>query len=83
MHDLLFAEPDPDPVELAERLGLDVARFADELGSGAHAERVRSDRARGEADGVTGTPAFFVGGERHRGFYDVEALVDALLDAGA
>ncbi|HEX2087212.1 MAG TPA: DsbA family protein [Solirubrobacteraceae bacterium] len=83
MHDLLFAERDPDPVALAARLGLDVARFQDELRSGAHAARVAGDRASGEAAGVTGTPAFFVAGERHRGFYDVEALVDALEEAGA
>ena len=83
MHDLLFAERDPDPVALAVRLGLDVARFEEELRAGVHAERVAADRARGEAAGVTGTPAFFVAGERHRGFYDVEALIDALEDAGA
>jgi formate-nitrite transporter family protein len=83
MHDLLFTEKDPDPVALAERLGLDVARFEEELRSGVHAARVAEDRARGEASGVTGTPAFFVAGERHKGFYDVEALIDALEDAGA
>ena len=83
MHDLLFAEPDPEPVALAARLGLDVARFEAELRSGAPAERVAADRAEGEARGVSGTPAFFVAGERHRGFYDVEGLVDALEDAGA
>ena len=83
MHDLLFAEKHPEPRELAERLGLDLARFDEELASGAPAQRVADDRARGEAAGVSGTPAFFVGGERHRGFYDVEALVDALEDAGA
>jgi protein-disulfide isomerase len=83
MHDLLFAERDPDPVALAERLALDVARFEEELRSGAHAARVAEDRAKGQAAGVTGTPAFFVAGERHRGFYDVEGLVDALVDAGA
>ena len=83
MHDLLFAETEPEPVALAQRLGLDVARFEEELRSGTHAAAVAEDRARGEADGVTGTPAFFVGGERHRGFYDVESLIDALEDAGA
>ena len=83
MHDLLFAERDPDPVALARQLGLDVERLEEELRTGAHAARVMEDRARGEAAGVTGTPAFFVAGERHRGFYDVEGLVDALEDAGA
>ena len=82
MHDLLFAEPDPDPLDLAGRLGLDLERFARELREGTHAAAVAADRAEGEARGVTGTPAFFVAGERHRGFYDVEGLIDALEDAG-
>jgi hypothetical protein len=81
MHDALFAEQDPEPVELAERLGLDVERFGRELRDGTHAAAVAADRAEGEERGVSGTPAFFVAGERHRGFYDVEALIDALEDA--
>jgi protein-disulfide isomerase len=81
MHDLLFAEKDPEPLALAARLGLDLGRF--EADMDAAAARVAEDRAGGEASGVTGTPAFFVAGERHKGFYDVEALVDALEDAGA
>ena len=83
MHDLLFAERDPDPVVLAARLGLDVARFEEELRGGVYGAAVAEDRASGEAAGVSGTPAFFIAGERHKGFYDVEALVDALEDAGA
>jgi Na+:H+ antiporter, NhaA family len=83
MHDLLLAERDPEPADLAARLGLDVARFEEELRSGVHAASVAEDRAEGEARGVSGTPAFFVAGERHRGFYDVEGLIDALEDAGA
>ncbi|HEV3002720.1 MAG TPA: thioredoxin domain-containing protein [Solirubrobacteraceae bacterium] len=82
MHDLLYAAGgDPDPAELAAQLGLDAERF--ERDRAAAAARVAEDRASGEASGVTGTPAFFVAGERHRGFYDVESLVDALEDAGA
>ena len=86
MHDALFAaDPkaleDDDVVRLAREIGLDVARFEEELRSGAHAAAVAEDRSAGEAAGVQGTPAFFVGGVRHTGFYDVEALVDALEDA--
>ena len=83
MHDALFAERDPEPSALASSLGLVVARFESELRSGAYAARVAEDRAGGEASGVGGTPTFFVAGERHRGFYDVETLVDALEEAGA
>jgi protein-disulfide isomerase len=39
---------------------------------------VRADRAAGEAAGVTGTPGFFVDGQRYSGFHDAETLIDAL-----
>jgi formate-nitrite transporter family protein len=87
MHDLLFAHQreaeDADLVRYGGQLGLDVARFEADLASGRMLEPVRADRAAGEELGVTGTPAFFVAGERYNGFYDVESLVDALEDAGA
>jgi protein-disulfide isomerase len=86
MHDALFAAEkdalaDEDLVRYAESIGLDAERFRADID--ACAQRVAEDRASGEASGVTGTPAFFVAGERHKGFYDVESLVDALEDAGA
>ena len=87
MHDALFAHQDAlendDLVRYAGEIGLDVERFADELRSGRYAEAVAAERAEGEAAGVTGTPAFFIAGERYRGFYDAETLLDALVDAGA
>jgi len=87
LHDLLFerqdALEDDDLVGYARELGLDAERFARDLRSGRFAAAVAEDRAAGEVAGVTGTPAFFVAGQRHRGFHDVEALVDALEDAGA
>jgi protein-disulfide isomerase len=82
MHDLLFenqARLDHDDlVGYAGRLGLDVERFDRELRDGVHADKVRADRAAGEAAGVTGTPAFFIDGERYRGSYEAETLIDAL-----
>ena len=87
MHDALFAHQDAleddDLIRYAQEIGLDAQRFADELRSGRHAEAVAADRAEGEKVGVTGTPTFFIAGERYRGFYDAETLADALLDAGA
>jgi protein-disulfide isomerase len=86
MHDALFAAPEDalseeDLVRYAEDLGLDIERFGYDLHRAE--EQVEEDRASAAASGVQSTPAFFVAGERHRGFYDVEALVDALEDAGA
>ena len=87
MHDLLFdrqkASEDADLVRFAGELGLDVARFEADLASGAMLAPVREDREAGVALGVSGTPAFFIAGERYHGFYDVESLVDALEDVGA
>lgn len=82
MHDRLFDHQDQlDPVGLfahAAALGLDVERFSRELGSRAHARRVRADAGSAQASGATGTPTFFVNGRRQVGRYDEEALAAAL-----
>ena len=87
MHDALFAHQraleDDDLIGYARELGLDADRFAEDLRSGRFAAAVAEDREAGVAAGVTGTPTFFIDGVRHKGFYDVEALIDALEDAGA
>jgi protein-disulfide isomerase len=87
MHDLLYAHQgdleEDDLVGYAGELGLDAARFAEDLRSGRLAPILAADLADGLQRGVTGTPAFFIDGQRHNGFYDVEGLVDALEDAGA
>ena len=86
-HDALFAHQDAleddDLRRYAAELGLDAERFAADLGSPAVAERVRADAEAGAAAGVSGTPAFFLDGERYTGFYDQEALLDAIEDAAA
>jgi Na+:H+ antiporter, NhaA family len=82
MHDRLFANQDQlDPAELldhATALGLDLVRFARELGTGAHGARVRADVASAQASGAEGTPTFFVNGRRLIGRYDEDALAEAL-----
>ena len=87
MHDLLYghqkALEDADLVGYAGELGLDVERFTGDLRSGRFAPLVEADRAEGLQRRITGTPAFYIDGARHHGFYDVEGLVDALEDAGA
>ena len=84
MHDRLFAHQDRlDPVDLyghAAALGLDLERFSGDLGTRAHAARVRADVASAHASGAEGTPTFFVNGVRHVGRYDEEALAAALSD---
>jgi protein-disulfide isomerase len=58
----------------AGELGLDLTRFRADVASDAVAERVRSDAADGAALGVTGTPTFFVNGEKYTGQPSYEAL---------
>ncbi|HYO37591.1 MAG TPA: Na+/H+ antiporter NhaA, partial [Geodermatophilus sp.] len=85
MHDRLFADQDrltPDALlERAAAIGLDVSRFARDLGSGRYARRVQEDVDSAEASGVAGTPTFFVGGRRHTGPYDADTLAAELLAA--
>jgi protein-disulfide isomerase len=82
MHGLLFERQDRlatrDLLGYAATLGLDVARFAAELGSRVHAPRVREDFMSGVRSGVNGTPTFFVNGRRHNGGWDFASLLAAL-----
>jgi len=87
MHDVLFehqdALDDRHLVGYARALGLDVARFEDEMATHIHAPRVREDFQSGVLSGVNGTPTFFINGVRHDGGSDLETLLAALQEAGA
>lgn len=82
MHDRLFEhqrELDDDALARhAEAVGLDLDRFGAEMAARVHLDRVRADRAAGEALGIQGTPGFAIDGERYTGFYDLESLLDVL-----
>jgi protein-disulfide isomerase len=67
----------------AERLGLDLERFDEDLRSRAHAARIEEDVDSADLSGVTGTPTFFVNGRRHEGAYDIETLSSAVRAARA
>jgi protein-disulfide isomerase len=82
MHGALFGcqgELDPDALhEVAEGLGLEVRRFETDLERGIHRERVLADVARAHADGASGTPTFFINGERYHGDSDAASLGAAI-----
>jgi Na+/H+ antiporter NhaA len=82
MHDLLFDHQDAltvrDLLGYAGALGLDTERFFSDLSSHAGAERVRQDTDSADLSGVSGTPTFFVNGQRHYGAYDIESLTNAV-----
>lgn len=66
-HDMLFeAQSQPDGLErvnlyvLADKLGLDMARFKAALDNHTHQAKVQADAAAGNTVGITGTPAFLI-----------------------
>jgi protein-disulfide isomerase len=63
----------------AEALGLDTARFVDDLDTGAYASRRIQDRRQGTALGVVGVPASFVNGLYVPGYAD-EATWHGIVD---
>ena len=78
MHDLLLAHQDElegkDLLRYAGQLGLDTERFHDELKASAHQNRVAQDVESADLSGVSGTPTFFVNGQRHYGAFDLDTL---------
>ena len=78
MHDLLLSHQDhlraPELSRYASELGLDVARFERDLRTRAFRTRVEDDVLSADLSGVSGTPTFFINGQRHYGAYDFETL---------
>lgn len=74
-------------VEVATGVGLDPDRFRSDLGDPVLIERVREEAAVGQSLGITGTPAFIVGGRPIIGAQPLEAFVElieqAATEAGA
>jgi protein-disulfide isomerase len=85
MHDMLFENQDAleteDLIGYAEALGLDDARFVEDLETHAHLEKVKSDFRSGVRSGVNGTPTFFIEGARFDGSWDPDTLTAALQKA--
>jgi len=87
MHDLLLDHQDalrlPDLLRYAEKIGLDLERFRDDLRRHTGAPRIAEDVDSADLSGVSGTPSFFVNGRRHHGAYDVDTLTKAVKAAKA
>jgi len=84
MHDLLYehqdALGDESLVAYGRALGLPEETLRDASG-GRYAGRVREDFMSGVRSGVNGTPTFFINGRRHDGSWELDSLMDALLEA--
>jgi Na+/H+ antiporter NhaA len=87
MHDLLLDNQDAlapgDLFGYAGRLGLDIDRFRDDLQRHVHANRIAQDVESADLSGVSGTPTFFVNGQRHYGAFDLNSLKTAVKTARA
>ncbi len=87
MHDLLLEHQDAlDPRDLmgyAEQLGLDTERFSNDLRQHEGGAQIAEDVDSADISGVSGTPTFFINGQRHYGAYDIETLSKAVVTAGA
>jgi protein-disulfide isomerase len=82
MHDLLLRHQNAltrdDLLRYAKRLDLDAARFGNDLDVGAHTTRIAQDVESADLSGVSGTPTFFINGQRHYGAYDIDTLTSAI-----
>ncbi|KYF71172.1 disulfide bond formation protein DsbA [Sorangium cellulosum] len=82
MHDTLFEHQDAlgleDLVGYATDLGLDTERFADELASHAHLDKVKAEVRSGVRSGVNGTPTFFIDEVRFDDSWDADTLTATL-----
>lgn len=78
MHQLLFdnqRQIDRTQIEqFARQLGLNTARFDQDMQSDEVSSRLAADRREGMEAGVTGTPAIFINGERYTGRYSGRAM---------
>jgi Na+/H+ antiporter NhaA len=82
MHDLLLDHQDAlrpmDLVSYAEQIGLDRDRFAADLRRHTGRGRVAEDVDSADLSSVSGTPTFFINGQRHYGAYDIATLSAAV-----
>jgi Na+/H+ antiporter NhaA len=82
MHDYLLDHQDQlkpnDLLRYASELGLDVDQFHEDLKQHTHRTRVAQDVESADISGATGTPTFFINGQRHYGAYDQESLKAAI-----
>jgi protein-disulfide isomerase len=83
-HDLLYASPGGPAIDdldrLAIKLGLELYQFRRDVDAGRFATRVTRDADAAHAIGVSGTPTFFLNGERlaASGHASVDALRSAV-----
>ena len=68
---------------VADELGLDVARFREDMASSEAMSAVQADIDEGVSLGITGTPAFLINGQLIVGAQPTEVFVDVIEQAAA
>jgi Na+/H+ antiporter NhaA len=85
MHDLLLQHQNrlelSDLSAYAGQLDLDADQFAGDLAEHVHAARVAQDVESADVSGASGTPTFFINGQRHDGAFGLATLTDAVKTA--
>jgi protein-disulfide isomerase len=82
MHDVLLDNQAdlsvPALVQNAADLDLDVELFSEDLRRRVWAGRIAEDVDSADLSGVSGTPTFFINGQRHHGAFDIDTLTGAV-----
>jgi protein-disulfide isomerase len=87
MHDKLFANQgalQPDTFnQYAQELGLDVAKFEQDMASPEVQQQISDDMQLAQQSGVTGTPSLYLNGKKvyNRSLDGIKQMVDAALQA--
>jgi protein-disulfide isomerase len=83
MHDILFAHQQALGtdylVEYADRIGLDISQFLQDISSQLHIDRINKDIESGLQSGVTIAPALFINGIRYRDLWSINRLMAAIV----
>jgi protein-disulfide isomerase len=86
MHEMLFmhqqALQNGYLVEYANRLGLDLSRFLQDLSRRVYVDRIIADIQSGHQSGVKAAPALFINGVRYRDRWMTEQLIATITAAG-
>jgi protein-disulfide isomerase len=79
MYDLLFNNQlhlsESYLLEYAEDIGLNIPLFEKDIQSEALSLKIEADYEGGIRSGVTGTPAFYINGEKYEGDWESEGLI--------
>jgi protein-disulfide isomerase len=85
MHDYIFHHQhtleDADLERFAQAVGLDHARYAQDVNDPRALDRIEKDMEGGVRSGVAGTPTFFINGTRYEGSWEQDDLLAAIHQA--